>query len=224
MQKSEHFKAPNAYQTSLGATSIPAVHGTAGLVSVSYPQPYVATVSFGSYISSLLSFFKPTGLTQNLDTCTGSPHGAVRFIYSLIPGASSTDVGGNRRCSSAVAYVYPYANGAYAGEKSSLTVLVNALGTGIVWGNATSGGLQVANGVSYAVAPASPVPPANTTLGTIWEVKASKEVIVCAGALGVSPFYTILRMIYVCELQTESSFSRAERNRRSKVRILVPVY
>ncbi|KZP07186.1 GMC oxidoreductase [Athelia psychrophila] len=187
MKKSEHFNVPNAYQASLGATSAPAVHGTSGPVSVSYPQPYLGTVSFGSYISSLLKFFKSTRLSQIPDACTGSPHGAVRFFYSLIPGASKDDSGGNRRCSSAVAYVYPYANGAHAGQKSSLTVLVGALATGVVWGNASQG-LQVASGVSYAAAPASPAPPANTTLGTIYQVKASKEVIVCAGALG-SPHF-----------------------------------
>ncbi|KZP19980.1 GMC oxidoreductase [Athelia psychrophila] len=186
MQKSEHFNVPNAYQTSLGATSAPAVHGTNGPVSVSYPQPYLGTVSFGSYITSLLTFFKGTHLSQIPDACTGSPHGAVRFFFSLIPGASS-EAGGNRRCSSAVAYVYPYANGAYAGQKSNLTILVGALATGVVWGNASQG-LQVASGVSYAAAPASPAPPDNTTLGPIYQVKASKEVIVCAGALG-SPHF-----------------------------------
>ncbi|KAF7984892.1 hypothetical protein HWV62_10891 [Athelia sp. TMB] len=187
MKKSEHFHVPNAYQVSLGATSTPSVHGTSGPVSVSYPQPYLGTFSFAAYISSLLSYFKPTGLRQIPDVCSGSPHGAVRFFYSLLPGASPDAAGDNRRCSSAVAYVYPYANGADAGQKSNLTVLVGALATGIVWGNASQG-LQVASGVSYAAAPSSPAPPANTTLGTIYHVEASKEVIVCAGALG-SPHF-----------------------------------
>lgn len=185
MQKAEHFNPPNAYQRSLGATSQPSVHGTSGPVSVSYPQPYLGTYSFGSYISSLLKFFWSTHLTQNPDVCSGRPNGAARFFYSLIPGPDKNVAGNNRRCSSAVAFVYPYVNGASAGEKENLTILVGTLATGIAWGNA-SGDLQVAKGVSFTQAPSNPAPLPNTTLGTIYQATASKEVIVAAGALGVS--------------------------------------
>lgn len=183
MKKSEHFNVPDAYQTALGATSVPSVHGSNGSISVSYPQPYLATVSFGSYISSVLKFFSPTNLRQNPDVCTGRPNGVARFFYSLIPGPNKVS-GQNRRCSSAVGYVYPFVNGVNAGQKENLVILVGTLATEIIWGNA-SNGLQVASGVAFTEAPASPAPPANTTLGTSYQVEASKEVIVAAGALGV---------------------------------------
>lgn len=185
MQKSEHFNAPDAYQSSLGATSTPSAHGTNGLVSVSYPRPYTATYAFGSYITSLIKYFSPTKLAQNPDLCSGNPHGAARFIYSLIPGASKDVPGQNRRCSSAVAYVYPFLNSSGKSNKDSLTILTGTLATGIVWANGSdSKGLQVASGVSFTAAPAV----GSITLGPIYQAGASKEVIVAAGALG-SPHF-----------------------------------
>lgn len=188
MQKSERFNAPNAYQSSLGATSVPSVHGTQGFVSVSHPQPYLATTSFGYYISSAIKFFSTTHLRQNPDVCTGKPNGVARFIYTILPGPNKDVPGKNRRCSSAVAYIYPYINGGpQAGNKGKLTILVGAMATGTIWGSPNRG-LQVATGVSYTAAPSSQSPPTNTTLGAIYQVNAVKEVIVASGALGVSFF------------------------------------
>jgi choline dehydrogenase len=184
MMKSESFHIPNAQQVSLGATSVPSVHGMHGPVSVSYPQPYLATTSFGAYITSIREFF-PT-LIQNLDVCTGSPNGAARFFYSIIPGTTNTP-GGNRRASSAVSYIYPFLNNG----KDNVVILVGHQSTSILWANTTTHtGLATAKGVRFAATPAP-----NADVGTTYDVTASKEVIVAAGALGVCLIFCAISFV-----------------------------
>lgn len=194
MRKSEGFHPPSSSQLSLGATwnSSPSVHNTTGPVSASFPDPYSAAGSFGYYIDSLLVYFAPVGFVQNEDLCSGTPNGAARVAYSIIPGSNtsnaySTNEVGNVRASSARAYVYPFVDLVEGGgAKDNLMILVEHQATGIVWADQDdAGGDARAVGVKYVSTPAE-----NGQINrTVWEVTVEKEVVVASGAIGVSWSY-----------------------------------
>lgn len=186
MKKSEGFNQPSSSQTALGATwdPSPSVHNTMGPVSASFPSPYSAGGSFGAYIYSLLAYFAPVGLVQNVDACSGIPNGAARVAYSIIPGRNtSNETEGNIRASSARSYVYPFVE--QPGAKDNLVILVDHQAIGIVWGEDAADGNATAVGVRFVSTPAEN----GTVHGPIWEVATSNEVIVASGAIGVCPLH-----------------------------------
>lgn len=230
MQKSEAFIPPSPDQVSLGATADLSVHGTSGPVSISYPEPYLATETFGAYIASMISVFSTsppqssssnntteasyTPLKQILDLCTGAPLGLARFFYSLLPGRTQIP-GGNRRTSSAWGYVYPFL--AEPEVKEGLTILAGHQSTGIVWSSGGNQSVATATGVKFVATPASTI--IGDPLANEFTVAVSGEVIVAAGALGVGRS-THLRITEADEISLafiEPSFFRAERNWQQNV-------
>lgn len=155
-----------------------------GPVSASFPSPYSAGGSFGAYISSLLTYFAPVDLVQNLDVCSGTPNGAARVAYSIIPGRNtSNETEGNIRASSARSYVYPFVE--QRGAKDNLVILVDHQAIGIVWGEDAADGNATAVGIRFVSTPVEN----GTVHGPIWEVATSHEVIVASGAIGVCPLH-----------------------------------
>lgn len=232
MERSEGFIPPSMAQMSLGATFDPSVHGTTGPISISYPQPYTATEAFGDYISAMLSVFSTspsafstnvteatyTPLKQILDLCTGAPLGAARFFYSLLPGTGRV-AGGNRRTSSAWGYVYPFLPEPEI--KGGLVVLSGHQATGIVWNSdGAPGDLVKATGVKLVAILASTANVSEATVADEVTVAVSGEVIVSAGAIGVSPLSLVaLRSTLIALLASisEPSFLGAQRNRQQNV-------
>lgn len=83
------------------------------------------------------------------------------------------------RASSARSYVYPFLERQNA--KENLVILVGHQAIGIVWGEDDMDGNATATGVRFAKTPVE-----NGTIDSpIWEVAATKEVIVASGAIGV---------------------------------------
>lgn len=189
MKKAEGFRPPSPSQLDLGATwdPSPSVHNTFGPVSASYPNPYSAANSFGAYISSLITYFFPVGLVQNPDVCSGTPNGAARIAYSIMPGSNTTNgTKGNIRSSSARAYVYHFLEQQDA--KENLVILVGHQAIGIVWGDDNADGSATAAGVRFV----STSVENGTVDGPVWEVATSKEVIVASGAIGVCPVFSLV--------------------------------
>lgn len=182
MKKAEGFHPPSSSQLDLGATWDPSpwIHNTTGPVSASFPNPYSAAGSLGTYISSLLAYFAPVGLVQNPDVCSGTPNGAARIAYSVIPGSNDTnDIEENVRASSARSYVYPFLGP--LDVKENLVILVGHQAIGIVWGDDDADGNATAAGVRFVNTPEEN----GTVDGAVWEVAVRKEVVVASGAIGV---------------------------------------
>lgn len=181
MQKSESFHPPSAEQKQQGATFDPSVHGYRGPLSVAYPVPYVGSKAIQAYLSSAEGTIQ--GLEPSMDVSDGQPNGGNALYFTIEPGKEGT-VGGNRRCSAAVGYVYP-ALGAGAGEggKEGLTILTEHFGTGIVWSAQERGKPVRAVGVRFVSTPAE-----NATIGVEMSVGVRREVIVASGALATPHF------------------------------------
>lgn len=173
--KSEGFHVPSATQRQQGATFDPSVHGTHGPLSVAYPAPYAGHTAFQAYLTSALNTIP--GLKRSPDVADGHPNGGSPLFFTIKPGSEGSP-GGNRRSSSAVAYVYPFLG---SGEKKGLTILTGHQATRIVWASGKRNGLSVASGVKFVSTPA-----VNASIGEEeMVVNVKREVIVASGAIGV---------------------------------------
>ncbi|KAJ7054069.1 alcohol oxidase [Mycena amicta] len=170
MKKAENFHAPDAEQVRDGASFDPAVHGTGGPLSVAFPEPYAGSSAFQTFLKTARTVIP--NVQPNLDIASGHPNGANPLYFTIFPGNSSVP-GGNRRCSSAKAYIYPFS----AAEKPGLTILTGHQATQILWEEV--GGSQKATGIEFA-----PTPTVNGTLGTLYKTFVGQEVILAAGVFG----------------------------------------
>jgi len=176
MKKSEGFHVPSAAQKQQGATYEPSVHGYHGPLSVAYPVPYSASTSYQAFLSSAEKTI--SGLNPSPDVADGHPNGGSPLFFTIKPGNASSP-GGNRRSSSAVAYIYPALE---SGTKEGLTILTGHQATGIVWAKKEND-VSTAAGVKFVSTPA-----VNSTIGEGILVEVKREVIVASGSLG-SPHF-----------------------------------
>ncbi|KAG6812406.1 hypothetical protein H0H92_002982 [Tricholoma furcatifolium] len=173
MKKAERYHLPNEQQVILGATANPAVHGFNGNVDAGFPQPYEAAVATRNIVEAFQSTVP--GLATNVDLASGIPNGVARFQFSIKPGNNTVITpGGNKRSSSANSFIYPFLQ-----EQPNLTILTGHYATNIVWGKRI-GNLSHASGVKFISTPM-----AGEGLGAELLVKATREVIVASGAIGV---------------------------------------
>lgn len=234
MKKSEKFNIPSAEAIEWGATYVLSAHGTIGPINSGYNNPQHSSFTYNSYVNSILNFFNSAAsgtrgpVQKILDLCTGAPLGVVRFFYSVIPGIpGGSNPVPNRRSSSAVGYVYPYAppttSSSAAGEKNNLIILVGYQATNILWSsNTDTSSNVVATGVAFIATPTStstsvtlsvPSPTAgnpakakrDTTQYQVDLSSSSGQVIVSSGALGVS--CSVVRRIYTADLKTRAPLS-----------------
>lgn len=182
MMKSEGFHVPTTTQRQQGATFDPAVHGYHGPLSVAYPAPYAGHTAFQAYLSAALNTIP--GLQRSQDVADGHPNGGSPLFFTIKPGSEGTP-GGNRRSSSAVAYVYPFLG---SEQKTGLTILTGHQATRIVWAEKKKNGLSVASGVKFVSTPA-----VNASIGEEMVVNVKREVIVASGAIGVRVRFCSIR-------------------------------
>ncbi|KAF7303785.1 Alcohol oxidase [Mycena indigotica] len=169
MKKAENFHAPSAEQVKQGATYQPTVHGTEGPLSVAFPTPYFGASAFQTFLQTARDVIP--GLHPNLDLSSGHPNGGNSLYFTIFPGNASIP-GGNRRCSSAQAYIYPARS-----EKRGLTILTGHQVTRISW--KTAGRFQTASQIEF-----TPTPSINGTTSRLYAATVKKELIVAAGVFG----------------------------------------
>ncbi|KAF2850036.1 GMC oxidoreductase [Plenodomus tracheiphilus IPT5] len=151
-KKGERFEAPNAAQTSAGVTANPAVHGTNGPLTVSFPFS-VTNTSFGN---SARQAWKSIGVNPVTDVNGGHPHGFVSAPLTL-------DRDRMRRSSSASSYYEP------VDSRPNLKVIQGTVKK-ILWAK-DKNNKAVASGFEY-------VTPSKQTV----QISAKKEVIISASA------------------------------------------
>ncbi|KAJ7122340.1 alcohol oxidase [Mycena epipterygia] len=161
MQKSETFSPPNVEQLADGANYIAAVHGFEGPVGVSFATPFVAPAMQNAAINTTEAVY---GLSLSPDLGIGFSGGHVAHYYHAIHFNETLQA--DRRSSSAWSYLYPAAQ-----QRPGLTVLtqhiVKSVSTKAESGNVTATGILVQPTVG----------------GKILSFKATREVVVSAGAL-----------------------------------------
>ncbi|KAE8211753.1 hypothetical protein CF327_g4517 [Tilletia walkeri] len=169
MKKAEKFLTPNAAQVNNGARFNASAHGSDGYLSVRFGDvqsssrrsPLDKRFYTGPYQRSFVQSIKAElGVDLVDDLSAGHTNGVAYTPNSMLPG------GGNLRSSSAVAYLSPIEN-----SRSNLVVLTGSRGWKLTWQQgaqtplATGVVIQQQNG------------------GPTYNVKASREVIVAAGAI-----------------------------------------
>lgn len=166
MQKSETFTPPNAEQLADGANYIASVHGFEGPVGVSFAIPFVAPAMQAAAVNTSELVY---GLSLSPDLGTGFSGGHVAHYYHQIHFNETLQA--DRRSSSAWSYLYPRTQ-----QRTGLTVLtqhtVNSVLTRVE---------------SHANVTATGVLIQPTVGGKSLSFKATREVVVSAGALYVSP-------------------------------------
>jgi hypothetical protein len=201
MKKAEKFTIPSAGVQAAGATFIAAVHGQNGLVHSGFTEPLNGAPAFNDIITSALAAVP--GLRRVRDFCAGNPGGTGPNMYSIHPGPPGSS-GQNVRSTSATSYIYPFMN-----SKHNLTILTKHQAIKMTWG-ANVGGKANANGVQFV-----PTPAINATLPPAFQVTAAKEVLVAAGAFGVST-YSTLCLFRGLTILSVSSLPRTERRWRPR--------
>lgn len=175
MKKSENFHVPNQAQIDLGITYVPSAHGHHGNVNTGFPNPYPCPLCklWDALINATGAVLPNLRTNGSLDQCSGSPQGAARCSYSLLPGPSAgPNAGINVRSSSVRSYIYSLPEQ----ERPNLSILVEHRAIKIIWaeGNVFQ---PTPRGVAFQ---AEGVPEA-TFIAFV-----DKEVIVSCGTLGVS--------------------------------------
>ncbi|KAH8588771.1 glucose oxidase [Bisporella sp. PMI_857] len=153
-KKSENYTIPTTAQLAAGATYQSTYHGYSGHVHVGYPS----TLSNGSFSAPVLETWKSLSLPHNPDLNSGSLRG-----FSM--GPQTLDGATNIRYDSARAYYQPI------DRRSNLKIIKGTVKR-ITWIKQRNRGRVVADGVEYLI-----------DNGTLNILKASKEVIVSAGAV-----------------------------------------
>jgi choline dehydrogenase len=154
-KKAERFTTPNEAQTAAGATYEPKVHGEKGHVHVGFPFSLVN----GSFHELAAEGWGDLGYSHIEDVNAGSVRG-----FSLWPQTLDRDQ--DIRFDAARAYYYTIE------DRPNLTLIKGTVKT-ITWANSSESiESAVASGVEYI-----------TPKGDLLELKASKEVILSAGAL-----------------------------------------
>ncbi|ETS81521.1 hypothetical protein PFICI_06523 [Pestalotiopsis fici W106-1] len=153
--KSEHFQTPSQAREAAGHLSYEAQdHGYDGPLLTGWPYSVTNT----SLVNDVASTYDAMGLSLNSDLNGGSMVGFSVFPYHI-------DQELNVREDAARAYYYPYQNA------TNLKVLLNTRANKLVWASNSSNG-ATAEGVSIA-----------SSNGETKTIKATKEVIISAGAL-----------------------------------------
>ncbi|KAL8293762.1 hypothetical protein RQP46_000463 [Phenoliferia psychrophenolica] len=173
MKKAERFSPPDAEDASRGASFDPLARGFNGLVGIGWPTPYQPYKLFQGFVAACAEVF---GIATGKDLCGGDPNSATQNSFSLNQGGSNASAA--VRTSSATAYLYPTLP---TSQNPGLTVLTGTQATRILW-DTSSTGEAVASGVAFA----------NVLLPILTgQVTATKEVIVCGGAI-MSPHFLML--------------------------------
>jgi choline dehydrogenase len=163
MKRAEHFYPPSKETLAKGAYFAPAAHGYTGHVGVSFVQPYRGWVLSEALTAAAQKVF---GLKGG-DVTGGDPNVATQIALSVHPAGNTS-----ARSSSAASYLYPlfapHSNTTH--QHPGLTVVPGVQATRIRWAAA-----GVTTGVEYGAA---------NGRGPRMTVRAHKEVLVCAGAIG----------------------------------------
>ncbi|KAK0560099.1 hypothetical protein OC844_003980 [Tilletia horrida] len=174
MKKSENFIVPNSAQVNAGAQYNASAHGSGGPVTIrfgdiqgasrrsaegAYPR-FAKRFYTGPYQRNFVQAIKKAiGTDQVADLSAGHTNGVAFTPNSMLRGP------GNLRSSSAIAYLNPVEN------RPNLVVLTTWRGWKINW--ASGSGTPTATGVVIQ----------QSNGGTTYNVKATREVIVAAGAI-----------------------------------------
>ncbi|KAF3008226.1 hypothetical protein E8E14_009712 [Neopestalotiopsis sp. 37M] len=154
--KSEHFQAPSEAREAAGHLSYETEdHGFDGPLLTGWPYSVTNT----SLVGDVAATYDSVGLSVNPDLNGGSMVG-----FSVFPSHVNQKL--NVREDAARAYYYPYQNA------TNLKVLLNTRANKLVWTTANSSDSATAEGVSIT-----------DSNGETRTIKATKEVIISAGAL-----------------------------------------
>ncbi|KAM0751192.1 alcohol oxidase [Meredithblackwellia eburnea MCA 4105] len=160
MSQVERFTPPNALQISQGANYVPSVHGFNGQVNTSFPTPMRIPDAQAIYKVAMSNTFN-ISVSPDMSYRNGSVLASCVWAIWYDTVAKL-----NKRSSAAWAFLY-----AKDQQRSTLTVL-----TSHIVGKVTFSG-TTATGIAFGKASG----------GTLYTVKARKEVILAAGSLGSPP-------------------------------------